>query len=438
MPEFKDIAIAISRGKNIFLNGPGGTGKTYTIRKIYDYFIGKMEIAILAPTGMAALELNLNGQTINRFFNIPPVDTKNITQIEINRLIDKIKNKKNKTLENVDLIIIDEISMVGKFLLTMIDGILRHKFNQEKVMGGVTMVFSGDFYQLPPVKDEWVFKTEIWEDLNLTIFKFEESKRYLNNETFEFMLRLRVGKLTDDDILLLKSRREAFNNKEYKQKYKIKPIRLYSTNKIVNKYNNKKLNKIKSKLYVFTAKDTEVFHVNDVGIERGNINIDDKYNNKLNYLYNNIKKVKEELCPTKVFMKVGAKMMFCRNYDANRELVNGLIVTIKDINIGKKEITVMENNGNIHKIYCKLFTIKHRDYTITRTQIPLKLAWAITIHKSQGITLDNAIINISEIYNPGQVYVALSRVRNINDIYIYGTIDINLIYANYSVLNKFN
>lgn len=429
------ILTKINTGNNVFLFGPGGTGKSYMIKEIYKYYENKKNIAVIAPTGNAALNLELNGQTINRFFKIPPIDTDKISTSEILKEINNISKKKNKNLDNLDLIIIDEISMVGSCLLFMMDRLLQLKFKNNKVMGGIQIVLSGDFYQLPPVKDDWCFKLNIWDKLNLITFVFEEGKRYDNIETFNFMLRLRKGNVTENDIELLNQRKKAYELEEYKNKYEIEPIRLYSTNLKANSYNEKNMRKIKSRIYKYRKVDEEEFHLVDIATGISNKNIDSKYDKVLKYLKVEAEQVKNDICPEIIYLKVGAKVMFCRNYDPDEGLVNGLIVKV--INLSQDYVVVLDSNNKEHVVRPKKFTVKTKNYTVSRTQIPLKPAWAITIHKSQGLTLDSAIIDISDIHQPGQVYVALSRVKNIEDLYIENELYRNYIYADIDILRKF-
>jgi len=431
--EFRKMMIALACGHNIFLFGPGGTGKTYTIRKIHSELSSSSKIAVLAPTGIAALNLELNAQTINRFFQIPPCDTSKMNSSDIRRVLNQIKRKKNPELGQIKFLIIDEISMVGQFLLYMMDSLLRYYNDPNEPFGGVQCIFSGDFYQLPPVKDDWCFKTKIWNSLKLYIFEFNEPKRYLNIETFEFLQRVRKDQLLESDIELLESRKLAYDNKEYKKR-NITPIQLYSDNNSVNNYNNRKLNKLPGVVWTFNAIDKCEYHI--TGLSGKNKQIDNEYKRSVQDLHSEIKKIQNDICPQTINIKIGAHVMFCRNYDPNNKLVNGTLAIVT--NIQNSFIEIQVENGNIYQIFPKMFSVETRNYTASRKQYPLKLAWATTIHKSQGLTLDNVVVDISRVCNPGQAYVALSRCKDINTLYIRGNIDICKIWADHNVLMLFN
>jgi Cdc6-like AAA superfamily ATPase len=238
---------------NILLHGPAGTGKTYLLKDYISALDDDIEYYIVAPTGIAAI--NIGGETIHSTFNIAPYEfsdeDENSKQNQINTII---RNSRPR-FRTIDLLVIDEISMVGHDMLTILDGILRKKFQADKPMGGIRCIFSGDFYQLKPVKDDYCFKNKIWQDLELFHVPMCESKRYEADFTFQFMLRLRKNKLTRDDMEIIKQRNLAYKRGEHKN-LSVKPVVLYSYNRDVDLLNNRELTKIKSQEYTYECFDS--------------------------------------------------------------------------------------------------------------------------------------------------------------------------------------
>jgi ATP-dependent exoDNAse (exonuclease V) alpha subunit len=395
---FQDILQSISVGKNLFFHGPGGTGKTFTVRKLHTSYGSIKSIIVAAPTGRAAVNIDLNAQTINRVFGIPPL-RQDMSDNELNALAKKCAAKKKDL--HIDLLIIDEISMVGRQLFTIMDKILQLLRGNALPMGGTQLIVLGDFYQLPPVKDGKCFCADVWPLLKFEVVIFDTPWRYDNPETYEFLKNLRVNKLTDSDRELIESRRKAYIAKEYRE-LPIIPVLLYATNNDADRFNDKKLGQIGAPVLSHTA-------------------IDKKYVKTPREFDGVVRSVLEDLAPKQVDVKVGAKVMICKNIDPDNKLVNGMMGMVTEIE--GSVVTIQIEDGTSHNISPCIFEAVTKNYTCSRIQYPFRLAWAITIHKSQGATLSSAVIKIEDIRNPGQVYVALSRVRDIRKIYIMGNID---------------
>lgn len=408
--KFQEYIQLIQTRNNLFLHGPGGTGKTYTIRKIHNTFKETRQIMVVAPTGRAAVNLELDAQTINRAFGIPPL-SEDMTDEELISLSRRCGKKKMGM--NLDLLIIDEVSMVGRQLIKLVDYILQIIMKNSQPMGGVQLIISGDFYQLPPVKDENCFDSDVWDLLNFKLIKFKESKRYDDERTFLFLKNLRKNKLTPEDMELIESRRLAYINKEYRDLH-ITPVLLYATNKDADRFNDKKLREIDSPLLTYHAIDKQYI----------------KPGPDSRVYQNMIPRILDDLAPALVEVKIGAKVMICKNIDPENKLVNGMMGIVKDIEEGI--VTIEIEDGTEHHIPPCSFESKTKNFTCSRIQYPFRLAWAITIHKSQGGTLSSAVIKIEDIRNPGQAYVAFSRVRNIGRVYILGRID----YTKFTATSK--
>ena len=411
--KLQEILELINNGDNLLFHGPGGTGKTFTIQQIYESFRDYKNIKMVTPTGIAAVNLHPDTVVINSLFRIPPIDISRHSDKEIESLILEIakKNENNDKLIKLNLLIVDEISMVGSFHLTVIDFVLKYIRNNSKPMGGVHVIFSGDYYQLCPVKDDWGFHSKVWDKLELKLVEFNDPKRYTNLETFEFLERLRKNKLTDSDRLLLESRKTAYENKEHK-KAEIMPAVLYPTNRSVNEMNTKKLNKLPDALFTSVASDS--FQINA------------RFNKEL--VRNKAKKELDEMCPNIIEFKKGAKILLTKNIDITLELVNGTLGKIEEIN--GENVLIKTEKGSRHWISKVIFSQESKDYKANRSQYPFKLAWAITIHKCQGLTLNSAIIDLTNIFTKGQAYVGISRVKNIENLFIIGRIDYGKIVAN--------
>jgi len=443
MVNLDDIFIDINTGRNILLHGPGGTGKTYTIRQIHnEYKHYKKRIEIAAPTGKAAVELNLDASTIHSLFGITPNDAQpDLSEVEILRAIRRISKKLNvKGLNNLDMLVIDEISMVGCIIFRFMDRILREVKNSDRPFGGVQCVFSGDFKQLPPVNDKFCFLSDSWKDLDLKIINFMEPKRYDDINTFDFLLRLRDARLTDDDKEFLNQRRQAFKRLEYldKEKHKIMPVVLFSKNIEADKVNKQQLEKISNPAFISEAVD-KVEH-KDESIDKFQTGADNIFQKNISSRERSVKKCLNDIMPQKLTLKEGAKIIFCRNYNKDLNLVNGMMGIIEKIGDfdGDDYIDVKIENGTIHKIRKASYEIKTRYFTCSRIQYPFKLAWALTIHKSQGATLNAAIISLKNIFAAGQAYVALSRVVNMNNIFIAKKIDFDSIKSNQDIPAEFS
>lgn len=458
------IYSAFSTRRNILLHGPSGTGKTFQINELIKlisqdhsrdtYYIG-------APTGLAAT--HINGSTIHSLFGLgrftEPTNSikRGITKYDYmydgerdgddlkthNYIMDIIRNSRFSDT-TVKFLIIDEISMVGAILLTIIDALLREKFTKTEPMGGIQCIFSGDFYQLPPVKDEFCIFTKVWDNMNLLEVPMIESKRYGGDncdEYFNFINRLRKASLNMDDKKLLMSRLKAYSDGEH-LKLQIEPLVLYPTNKLIDEFNNNKLNALTTTKYTFIATDSSCIYNTMTQTQFRDCE------RKMNIML-------DSMMPSVLSLKIGANVIFNVNYDKSRGLVNGRLCKITDIryvggetdmcntednkhivNIDKYVITVINMNGDSFDIKPHKSTNNTKTYTCSRYQFPFLLGWAISIHRSQGMSLDAAIMNISQTFCEGQSYVSISRVRNIEGLFISG-IDLRNIRVSKAILNRF-
>ncbi|MCX8093101.1 MAG: AAA family ATPase [Candidatus Goldbacteria bacterium] len=394
----KALEIMENTSKNIFITGKAGTGKS----TLLNYFknVTKKKIVVLAPTGVAAV--NIGGQTIHSFFGFKPDIT-----------VDKIKNLKSKKIKiykELDAIIIDEISMVRADLLDCIDIFLR-KYGKSKnaPFGGIQMIFFGDLYQLPPVvlkhekeifsvhyKSPYFFEAKVFKDFEMEFVELEKIYRQKDEKFIEILNAIRNNTINEKQIEVLNS----LTKKDFKKDDKL-VIYLTTINKKAEDINNKYLNELKNPIKIYMAEITG--------------NFDKSY------------------FPAEAELKIatGAQVMLLNN-DSKGRWINGTMGRVVKIKKSKKNnydiIFVELQNGLVAEVapytweifeyrYNKDKKIIETETTGTFTQYPIRLAWAITIHKSQGKTFDNVIIDFSRgTFAHGQAYVALSRCTTLEGI----------------------
>jgi ATP-dependent DNA helicase PIF1 len=388
----------VINGSNVFITGPGGTGKTklilyivYYLRTEFNYF--KDEIAITSTTGSSALLIG--GTTIHSFAGI------GLGNEPVEKLILKIKKNffASKRWKSTKYLIIDEISMLNPEIFDKLNLIGQAVRECKKSFGGIKLIFSGDFCQLPVVKSsKFCFESKYWNQCIHETIILDEIIRQSDYEFQELLNEIRMGKCSNNTEELLLSRMNIDLEVDG-----IKPTKVYSKNVDVNRVNLRKIMEIiedgnKSKTYLSSIKYD---------------NIPDK---ELQYLKNKINKD----CPAKdkLLLAVNAQVMLIKNIDIAKGLVNGSRGIVTDIS--DTEITVKFLNLKEEKIYLASWTVKEGKYKITKTQFPLKLAYAITIHKSQGSTIDFVETDISNnsIFEYGQTYTVLSRCKSLEGLKI--------------------
>lgn len=403
--------------RNIFLTGKAGTGKTTFLKYIRDNCPKQM--AIVAPTGVAAI--NAGGVTIHSFFQIPPgifLPTLQRTGFSNSALHTEVHNRhslparlrfnhdKRKMLQQLELLIIDEISMVRCDLLDAIDTVLRHirKRHHEK-FGGVQVVFIGDMFQLPPVVKEtdWKLLSEFYNSAyffdSLVIkeeqplyIEFDKIYRQSEEKFIRVLNQVRNNELDEEGITIL----ESCYNPTVRRKKDDGFIILTTHNEQARNINVSQLQQLNTPPVQYDALITDDFPENAFPAEET------------------------------LYLKVGAQVMFIKNdiADRGKRYFNGKIGIVTKleeeavfVECDDKEIKVeREKWDNIRYTLDKASQTMKEDVLGSFTQFPLRLAWAITIHKSQGLTFDKVIIDAGEAFAPGQVYVALSRCTSLNGL----------------------
>lgn len=386
--------------RNIFLTGKAGTGKTTFLHRIK--YESLKRLVVVAPTGVAAI--NAKGVTIHSFFQMPfgPI----IPGVESKKSKFKFNRTKIDIIRSLDLLIIDEISMVRADLLDGIDQVLRRYKNRNKVFGGVQVLMIGDLQQLSPVvkPNEWellkphyetpyFFSSKSFQESNVISIELKHIYRQDNEAFIAILNEIRNDKLSPESASILNNRFQP----EFVPKKEDGYITLTTHNNRANAINKQELNKLKTKSEIYKSEITGKFN---------------------EYAYPTYKELE---------LKVGSQVMFIKN-DSNIEkrYYNGKIGTITYLD---KESVYVKCPNEENDIETTPETWENISYSINQEtkeideiiagsflQIPLRLAWAITIHKSQGLTFEKAIIDAEASFAHGQTYVALSRCKSLEGI----------------------
>lgn len=391
--------------RNVFLTGKAGTGKTTFLHNLKK--VSPKRMIVVAPTGVAAI--NAGGVTIHSFFQLPfgPfTPAQNDEDSKENRNVQKFTREKTNIIRSMDLLVIDEISMVRADVLDAIDDVLRRYKNKHKPFGGVQLLMIGDIQQLAPVikDDEWAILRQWYNSiyffssraLNMTEYIGIELKHIYRQKDSVFinmLNKIRDNSIDEDLLTEINKRYDPEFAKNTPEGY----IILTTHNHQARSINDRMLAKINDKEHCFKAHSQGEFP---------------------EYAYPTDKEL---------ILKEGAQVMFVKN-DTSREKLfyNGKIGVIDKIN---KDNVVVKCNGDEECIMVELAEWQNIKYSIndateeiqeevvgTFIQYPLKLAWAITIHKSQGLTFEKAIIDASAAFAHGQVYVALSRCKTLEGL----------------------
>ncbi len=391
----QNIALNILKsGNNVFITGSAGTGKTYLLNQFIRYLkTRKISPAIVAPTGIAAS--HLGGQTIHSFFSLGIRDS--VDEDFIESLLEK--KYLQTRFSKLKVLIIDEISMVSPEIFSSIDIILRAFKNYNEPFGGIQVILSGDFFQLPPIskypkEKRFAWQSPAWRDLNLKTCYLEKKHRQDDDKLIAILDDIRAGEISESSYDILNSRFQKVLDTGFT------PTKLYTHNMDVDRINYQELQNLDSKPYQFIYKSK--------GSQK------------------NIEKIfKSTLALEEITLKKDAIVIFIKN-NPEKGYINGTTGVV----VGFEDNLPIVKTSDGHKIKVELedWSIENKSGTITATvsQIPLKLAWAITIHKSQGMTLDSAEIDLSKTFEVGQGYVALSRIKNIDGLRLMGFNDMAL------------
>lgn len=417
--------------QSIFLTGKAGTGKTTLLKRIKKESSKKM--AIVAPTGVAAM--NAKGTTINSFFQLPPgsffpgdVGLHNLQEgfVSIRSVVNDLSytNDKLKLFNELELLVIDEVSMVRCDVMDVLDALLRSVRKNSSPFGGLQLLLIGDLYQLPPVtkREDWAFLSKAYPSPYFfdsivvrqhPLLQIELTKVFRQTEeTFINILNdIRSNQINDESLALLNQRFDP----EFKDSQEINPIIITSHNAEANLINKQKLDELEGEVYTFDAEVNGDFK--ELGLQ----------------------------AEQQLVLKVGAQVMFIKNDTGeDRKFYNGKIGKIKSIVHDDIYVAFADEEELLllTKSSWQSFEYKLDDEEqVSQNQVgeflqyPIKLAWAVTIHKSQGLTFDHAIIDAGKSFIAGQVYVALSRVRTLDGLVLKSKINKDSLRSNNEVIN---
>ena len=393
--------------ENIFISGPGGCGKTYSMNRICDLAstYGRKH-AITATTGIAATNFK-GGVTIHSFSGL------GMAKQKLESIIAQYEETKRVPGRlrwlSIDLLLIDEISMLGANMLNKLDTVARLARGNDLPMGGIQVVLSGDFLQLPPVGDRYAFLSPVWSALKLGTVEMTIPVRQGEDlPYFDLLNRIRISKQIPSDISLLQSRITPYDETNL-----IKPTRIYAKNKDVDRLNEIKFNEL-------TTPIEYVFHANDLVITRNRVNNRWVYEQSTQISLAEARaRVASRLshtAPDTISLRTEAQYILTQNLDLKEGLVNGS----RCVYIGD-QLFEFTNGSSLHiKPHRFCFPLGDEHFLI-REQLPLRLGYAVTIHSSQGMSLDCAIMDLGkELLSNcnSMIYVALSRVRRLNSLYL--------------------
>lgn len=375
-------------GESVLLTGPAGSGKTFVLNQFIR--LAKSEgknVSVTATTGLAAT--HLSGTTIHSWAGIGVSD-------ELpSGFAEHLGKGRREIIEKTDVLIIDEISMLHDYRLDMVDVACRLVRKKDVPFGGIQLIMSGDFFQLPPINrgdsraGGFVVHSKVWQELDPTICYLEEQHRQDDEELLDILNSLRAGDIRRHHAEKLLARVDEQVPDD------MTLTELHTVNIDVDKINDGRLNELDGDELQYSQTTT--------GSE--------------NYVENLQRSV---LAPQTLRLKKGALVMAVKNA-LDRKYANGSLGTVLDFEPSTEYPIVEFHNGRTLTMMPDTWELRDGDKKrASITQIPLRLAWAITVHKSQGMTLDAARIDLRKAFVEGMGYVALSRVKNLSNLYLTG------------------
>jgi ATP-dependent DNA helicase PIF1 len=388
----KEALDLLKAGYNVFLTGAPGSGKTFLLNQYVNYLKkNSVIVSVTASTGIAAT--HMGGTTLHSWSGLgikEKLDEQDIRYIAGRGYL-------RKRIKNTNVLIIDEISMIKADQFEAVDKICRYIKRSVRPFGGIQVICSGDFFQLPPVEKpdaegnikeiKFVVESDIWKKMDIKVCYLDEQHRSKDKKLEKILNHIRDNEAEKSKNLLFAAQKKA-------KILKHAPTKLYTHNVDVDSINNAELSKIKSQEFVYQMAC------------RGHEAVVDSLK-------------KSCLAPERLILKKGAEVMFIKNnFEAG--YVNGTQGQVVGF-AGENFPVVQTNDG-------QKITAKYADWSIEEensvvaeiSQIPLRLAWAITVHKSQGMNLDSAEIDLSKCFLEGMGYVALSRLRSLDGLKLVG------------------
>jgi ATP-dependent DNA helicase PIF1 len=386
----EDALSILKLGVNVFLTGEPGAGKTHTINQYIHWLRERgVEPAVTASTGIAAT--HVGGMTIHSWSGIGV--KKRLTDWDIENI--QAREKTAKRIYDAKILIIDEISMLDADTLESVDSVLRALrqpvMQESRPFGGLQVIFVGDFFQLPPVSRgenvRFAFDSDAWKAANPVVCYLSEQHRQEDAAFLDLLNAVRRGEVEDVHYESLRSRMKKVSEKK-------KVTRLHTHNAEADRINDESLAEVDAK--------THVFHMTTKGSRT---------------LVDALKQ--NALSPETLVLKEGATVMFTRN-NFDMGYVNGTLGEVVGFANSGYPIVKTKRGDRIEAVPGEWSIADGSKILAQIKQVPLRLAWAITVHKSQGMSLDAAIIDLSQAFEFGQGYVALSRVRSLEGLFLEG------------------
>jgi len=385
----------IAEGRNVFITGPAGTGKSFLLNNIKDEY-KSAGLHITASTGISAV--NIGGQTLHSWAGL------GLGVLPLNEIARFILSTKGiavrKRLIGAKMLAIDEISMISGDIFDLLNNLLKIIRQSDKPFGGVQMILFGDFLQLPPVNKTgsdnlFCFESNAWQEAQIETIVLKDVYRQTNRRFVELLNNLRFGTVTEDDMKILTARFQSDSSDSASD-----ATILGTHNAQVEQINAKKLKELQTPGKTYTA------------------TFEGKAN-KIEFLKKNC------IAPEQLSIKIGAQVMMLKNTFVSQGIINGSVGIVREFSSKKSYPVVEFSNGSLITIAPEEWCIeKFNENTgqveveAKMAQIPLILAWAITVHKSQGMTLDKIKCDLSGAFAEGQIYVALSRVKDLEGLFI--------------------
>ena len=401
---------SVKSGKSIFLTGSPGTGKSYTLKLIIEHLKKNCkQYAVTSATGCAAVIIG--GQTIHSYLSL------GIGNNSVDKIVLLLKKNriKYKQVEELNVLILDEISMINANTLSKISDVLRTIKNNRRPFGGIQVILVGDFCQLSPVDGEYAFVSDIWKQLELHQIELTQIIRQKDDKTFQEILQeVRFGKCSIQTTKILMQLQDTV----FDTKKGIMPTKLYPLNTDVNFINNCEFEKLYKKNTGINIKDAHIVECWPV-----NTNLEYEFDllikndfdvEKDIFRYHALTNDKKcTLDDYRIDLFKGLQVMVTRNVNFEKGIINGTTGIITSLS--NTSICIKIVDGTNHIIYY------HKDNNENNTTyvkfMPIRLAYALSIHKSQGATLDAVEIDAStNIFAAGQLYTAISRARSLNSI----------------------
>lgn len=383
MEQVKALEI-LKSGKNVFLTGEPGAGKSYTINQFTDWLDEQgTSYAVTASTGIAAS--HINGATIHSWSGIGIME--NLDESDINGI--RFAHYHYNRIVSAEVLILDEVSMLKASFIDDLSNVLKAVHKSDKPFGGIQVVMVGDFFQLPPVSRggiaKFAFEAEAWKEADFQVCYLTEQHRQADPVFTEILRAMRFGTMTEQHKEILRAQQQKPES----------TTKLFTHNADVDAINTQKLNELPGNAHNFKMESTG--HPKAVEILKKNC-----------------------LSPELLSLKEGAVVMFTANRP-DKGHVNGTIGVIDRFAQDGSPIVRLKDGGTIYveRSAWKAYD-SHRSIIATITQYPLRLAWAITVHKSQGMSLDAASIDLTKAFEFGQGYVAISRVRSLEGLHLVG------------------